>query len=185
VDAIVVVTTRGPSFPMPEPEPPPPRVIVTALTVVIVAIDVEVTVRVLTTSTVLVNVWPVIPPVEAAAMTLDWMDSAAVTGQTVVVSTMVSVISTVDRASLGRADRAALFAGQLVMVAAHEVTVRTEVVRTVRVVRPAAVPLVAIAAGGLVNVTFPAELLVARSATRVTDGRADTAGVLVSIAVVF
>ena len=73
------------------------------------------------------------------------MEAAAVMGQTVDVRMMVSVTRTVDRASLGRPDRAWESAGQFVMVAAHEVMVRTEVANTVRVVSPSAAAVEALA----------------------------------------
>lgn len=80
---------------------------------------------------------PVIPPVAAAERTLEEMAWAAVTGQMVVASWMVSVTKRVEicsgavEASLARE---AELAGQLVILGAQLRTVRMEVVRTVRVV---------------------------------------------------
>jgi hypothetical protein len=73
-------------------------------------------------------------------MTLDETDAASETGQVTVVRTTVSVTRTVERASGGRVVRSSGLAGQSVMVAAHEVIVRTDVVLTVMVVTPPVVP---------------------------------------------
>jgi hypothetical protein len=66
-----------------------------------------------------------LPLAEAADTMEDEMEAAAVTGQMVVASVMVSVTTT---ASVE--DRA----GQSVMVAAHEKTVLSDVTKTVKVV---------------------------------------------------
>jgi hypothetical protein len=150
----VVVMTRGGIPPAP---PPPPRVMVTALVSVMVATEVSVTVEVSTTLAVLVTVkvgLPEKPLVLASLMTLDEIEATSVTGQTVSVSTIVSVTRTVERASAGRRERSAALVGQLVMVGAHEVTVRMSVVKTVRVVKPAAAAVVAVALGAMENVLF-------------------------------
>lgn len=70
------------------------------------------------------------------------IEGTAVTGQTVVVSTIVSVTIAVVRDSVGRFARSSVLAGQSTTSGRHEVTVWTEVVDTVRVVVPLPVPLV-------------------------------------------
>lgn len=162
VDMTVVVTTWPPLPPLPLslPEPPlpppwpPPRVMVTILEVTMVAIDVWVTVEAARVVWVVLPflLWvsvgyPLNPVLDACERAADEMDAAAVMGQIVVVRMTVSVTRTVDRASLGRLDRAWESAGQFVMVAAHEVMVRTEVASTVRVVSPSAAAVEALAAG--------------------------------------
>lgn len=76
------------------------------------------------------------PLVLASRMMLDEIDATSVTGQTVSVSTIVSVTRTVERASAGIVARSEALVGQFVMVAAHDVTVRIAVVNTVKVVSP-------------------------------------------------
>lgn len=123
---------------------------VTALVTTAVAMDVSVMVAVSTTWEVAVTVRvgkPSRPLVTASLTTLREMEEASVTGQIVSVRTIVSVTRTVERASAGSEESSAALVGQLVMVGAHEVTVRTAVVRTVRVVSPAAV---AVALGAMV-----------------------------------
>lgn len=68
------------------------------------------------------------------------MEGTAVTGQTVVVSTTVSVTVAVVRASVGSLVISSVLVGQSITSGRHEMTVWTEVVDTVRVVRP--VPVV-------------------------------------------
>lgn len=68
--------------------------------------------------------FPVIPPVAATDIMLDERDSAAVTGHTVVESSIVSVTSTVDAPS-GRLVRIAESAGQSSTVVAQLKTVWT------------------------------------------------------------
>jgi hypothetical protein len=141
VEWMVVVTT----LPLPLPLPlPPPRVMVATRSVVTSLTEAEVVVLAADRAAVseAVRVEPTMPPVEATDWMLEEIDSAAVTGQMVVARTMVSVTSTVERASAGRVERWEASAGQSVMVAAQEVMVRTEVVRTVRVVRPPAAAVV-------------------------------------------
>ena len=157
VDMMVVVTT-WPPLPLSLPEPPlpppwpPPRVMVTILEVTMVAIDVWVTVEAARVVWVVFPflVWvrvgkPLKPVLDACERAADEMEAAAVMGQTVDVRMMVSVTRTVDRASLGSPDRPWESAGQFVMVAAHEVMVRTEVANTVRVVSPSAAAVEALA----------------------------------------
>lgn len=74
------------------------------------------------------------PPVAAMDRMLDEIASAAVTGQIVVVSSIVSVTTTVDTPS-GRSVGIEEPLGQFVMVGAQLRTVWVEVVRTVSVVR--------------------------------------------------
>lgn len=87
------------------------------------------------------RVTPVIPPVAATEMTLEDTASAAVTGQIVVASWMVSVTTIVETCSgavEARLVRDAELAGQSVTLAAQLRTVRIEVVRTVSVVSSSA-----------------------------------------------
>lgn len=80
--------------------------------------------------------FPVMPPLAAMERILDDIDSAAVTGHTVVDRSRVSVISTVLIPS-GRLVRDAVMflPGQFVIVGAQLTAVCTEVARTVKVVR--------------------------------------------------
>lgn len=129
------------------------------------AMDVSVMVAVSTTWEVAVTVRvgkPSRPLVTASLMTLCEMEEASVTGQIVSVRTIVSVTRTVERASAGSEESSAALVGQLVMVGAHEVTVRTAVVRTVRVVSPAAVA-----------VAFGAVVLFANEDTAAADDTSD------------
>lgn len=92
------------------------------------------------------SVTPVMPPVAATEMTLEETASAAVTGQIVVASWMVSVTRTVEICSgepEARLVREAELAGQLVTEAAQLRTVRIDVVRTVIVVSSSASAVVA------------------------------------------
>jgi len=111
------------------------------------------------------------PSVLAASWTLRDMEEASVTGQMVSVRTMVSVTKTVERASAGSDARSAALVGQLVMVGAHEVTVRMAVVRTVRVVRPAAVAV----AFGKTSVPFVMSTAEDTAASEDTAAAEDTA----------
>lgn len=135
---MVVVTTLGP------PELPPPMVRVTTFEVETPVTDAEMKVDGLPVATAavseVVNVEPGMLPEAAAEITLEEIDAAAVIGQVVVVSTIVSVTRMVRKSSVGSVERAVESAGQFVMVAAHEIMVRTDVVRTVRVVSPPEVP---------------------------------------------
>lgn len=80
------------------------------------------------------SVFPVMPPVAAIDRMLEETDSAAVTGQMVVESSIVSVTKVVDTPS-GKFVGTAVLAGQFAIVAAQLTTVWTDVVTTVRVVK--------------------------------------------------
>lgn len=83
------------------------------------------------------------PVTAAAEMMLEEMDSAAVTGQMVVVRAMVSVrrmVDTCSGAELARFVREAGLAGQFVMLGAQLRTVWVDVARTIRVVSCSSLP---------------------------------------------
>lgn len=180
---------------LPAPLPgwtPPAAVVVAGRWTVTVRVPVEVIVSVVVVScspvpvpavapALAVMVVPVMIPLEASPSTLDDTDGTAVTGQTTVVKTTVSVTTTVLRASLGMVARSSDLVGQLVTVAAHEVMVRTEVVETVRVVLPLSLslpllPLLEVVATGSLAAVEEALSVAVAVAVTVALGPADADG---------